>query len=90
MPRWVGIFCWVSGIAGGKVSVAPLILMVALRRGRSRLTTLAMENLVQVWMVWAMASAANTIVRCASITGSSGSGVQPWVGGTGGGVVLVS
>lgn len=45
-------------MAGGKVWVAPLMLMVALRSGRNALTTLAIELPVRDWMTWETARAA--------------------------------
>ena len=55
------------GISGGKVSVVPLMTMVADRSGRSCLMTLAMARPVRSWMQCATARAVNTMVRCASI-----------------------
>ncbi|VEG47488.1 Uncharacterised protein [Mycolicibacterium chitae] len=43
MPRSLRILRSVAGIAGGKVWVAPLMVMVALRSGRNVLTTLALS-----------------------------------------------
>src|SRR5674476_1129966 len=54
-------------MAGGKVWVAPLISMVAERRGRSWRTTLRMARPVRFWVSRATARAVNTMVRCASI-----------------------
>ena len=39
-------------MAGGNVWVDPLMLMVALRSGRSCLTTLAIDSPVRNWMAW--------------------------------------
>ena len=47
--------------------MVPLIAMVALRRGRSCLTTWAMDRPVRDWMAWETARAVNTMVRCASM-----------------------
>lgn len=49
--RLVRIFRWVAGISGGKVSVAPLMAMVADRGGRSCLITLAMARPLRSWML---------------------------------------
>src|SRR5665648_422108 len=54
-------------MAGGKVWVAPLISMVAERRGRSWRTTLRIARPVRFWVSRATARAVNTMVRCASI-----------------------
>ena len=43
-----------SGISGGKVWVAPLMLMVALRSGRRSLMTLAMDSPVRDWRLFAV------------------------------------
>ena len=66
-PRWARISAWALGISGGKVWLVPLMAMVALRSGRSCLTTLAMARPVLSWMACATARAVNTMVRCASI-----------------------
>ena len=43
------------------------MVMVALRSGRSCLTTLPMDRPVRAWMQRATARAVNTMVRCASM-----------------------
>jgi hypothetical protein len=52
---------------GANLCVVPLMAMVAERRGRSCLMTLATASPVLFWTVLETASAVNTIVRCASI-----------------------
>ncbi len=49
-PRAVRIFRSASGMTGGKVWVAPLMLMLALRSGRNVLMILAMDSPVHDWM----------------------------------------
>lgn len=53
---------WSAGMAGGKVWVVPLIAMVALRRGRSCLTTWAMDTPVRDWIAWETAKAVEYFV----------------------------
>src|SRR5258708_34197344 len=67
MPRWARISAWASGISGEKVWLVPLMTMVALRSGRSCLTTLAMARPGLSWMACAAARAVNTVVRGASM-----------------------
>ena len=56
------VCCW-SGMTGGKVLVAPLMVMVAERRGRSWWSTERMVSPVRCWMVRESARALKTMVR---------------------------
>ena len=67
MPRPVRICLCGWGISGGKVWVAPSMVMVADRSGRSCLMTLAMARPLRSWMQCATARAVNTMVRWASM-----------------------
>ena len=59
--------CWSGGMAGGMVVIVPLTSMVAERRGRRALRTRRRDHPVRSWMVRVTASAANTMVRWASM-----------------------
>lgn len=53
------------GDLGWECLGGPVVAMVAERRGRSWLMTLAMARAVRSWMLWATARAVTTIVRWA-------------------------